>query len=705
MPFIQSAPPGICWRLDLIQFRELVARPRDSAPGPDGIPYAAWRNAGTCISDVLFNAYAAFMDGVPLPEGFNECILAFIPKGDEVSDTAVVARTPGLTRPISLSNTDSKYFALAINLPLAEVAKISVHPRQRGFVQGRSLVDNLIEVEGYAQSFATASAENPAIVLFDIRAAFPSLAHQWFFVVMRKMGIPRFIIDALKRLYQDGVAIISLLGRRWNRIPVKSGIRQGCPASGSLFVLAMDPCFRYLMHKVGLHNGILTAFADDIAGVVKDLLAAVPIVMKCFATIAGCSALELHPGKVIIVPLWKVEVEVLRNLIHNIDPLLSKAAIQDTGKLLGVFVGPGAPLRQWRNAQEELRVRSRYLASLNLAWSGALPLFGTHVLTVTSHIAQFAPPTKELFKVICDCLAIVSKTPAWSVPPSVLAHLKDYGMSHNVPDFRNVADAATFRAAEMSEVLPGVLKELARARASREVHLSPFMRPWSQKGIIGHMLEVRGRLHALLPALPVARRGLQGWVSRELAGSSLPCRADLSIADRLSTVLRSPVSEEEASRVRLRICAAKASVLPSIIASVLRTVCNAWTTTGRFVGPTAPCPFGCGRHDGDRFSHFPYCPTFAAWWKCECPNAHELVFQPSLDDVLLVSQNLPPEAVVQLALWSDVVGHCLHDIRAMGTTPCLVGTVGRGLIAARLRFLGVQSDSMRNVILLMRASR
>ena len=98
--------------------------------------------------------------------------------------------------------------------PLAEVAKVSVHPRQRGLVQGRSLLDNLVEVEGFAQCYATASAENPAIVLFDIKTAFPSLAHHWLFVALRRMGIPTLICVAIKSLYRAGFAAISLGGTR-----------------------------------------------------------------------------------------------------------------------------------------------------------------------------------------------------------------------------------------------------------------------------------------------------------------------------------------------------------------------------------------------------------------------------------------------------------------------------------------------------------
>ena len=71
MQFTPRVPTNIEWQLDKYQFRELIARPREGAPGPDGRSYSAWRLAGVEIMDVLFNAYEAFLGGTVLPEDFN----------------------------------------------------------------------------------------------------------------------------------------------------------------------------------------------------------------------------------------------------------------------------------------------------------------------------------------------------------------------------------------------------------------------------------------------------------------------------------------------------------------------------------------------------------------------------------------------------------------------------------------------------------
>jgi hypothetical protein len=699
MPFTQVVPKGLDWFIDRQGFGEIMARPRDSAPGPDGIPFAAWRAAGAELYDVMYDAYDSFIHGEELPEKFNECNLAFIPKGEDINDITLVARSPSTTRPISLSNTDSKYFALALNRPLAEAAKVTVHPRQRGFVQGRSLIDNVLEVEGFAQSYSTAEADNPAIFLFDLLAAFPSLSHQWLFVVLRKMGVPRKFIKALKALYKDCFATITLGGRRLRWILMLSGIRQGCPASGSLFALVIDPCLRYLISKIGPKHGIVNAYADDIAAVIRDMFEAIGLIDNIFKLIGKATSLHLHPGKVQIIPLWRYEAESIRERIRSLAPRLVEAKIQSCGKLLGIFVGPGADEFQWKATIEELKSRSRYLASLNLAWSGVAPLYRSHVTSVASHILQFAAPSKELLKVEASSLAVVTKSPSHAVPVVVLSRLKEFGLRSNFTSIAILGKAAAYRAMAGSEVFPKMIAELARARASREANLSPFLRQWTHAGILGHLAQVKESINYIACFPPVENFGLQRWAAKLLYSALSFDALDDCLAKRLSTFTKVKTTRATACLARSRIHAARDVAPPCALAAVLRTICNAWTTTGRFAGPTAECPFGCGALEADRFTHFPSCSALRDMWLEVCPGAAPLFFHLSLAHITLSAPALSSGDVIQLILWSDVVGQCLNDARASANR-----CIRKADIVARLRFLGVQCDPTRIVIRNMRSS-
>ena len=197
--------------------------------------------------------------------------------------------------------------------------------------------------------------------------------------------------------------------------------------------------------------------------------------------------------------------------------------------------------------------------------------------------------------------------------------------------------------------------------------------------------------------------GLQRWAAKLLTDNIPMATLDDCIAKRLTTFLKVKTSAATAAMVRKRICTAKVQVPPCAVASMLRTICNAWTTTGRFSGPTAVCPFGCGALEADRFSHFLGCSSLRDLWQEVCPGAAPIFHNMSLEINTLTLTSMTPEEVVQVILWSDVVGQCLNDARAGSPPLSIQGTVGANMIIARLRFLGVQCDSTRTIIRNMRS--
>ena len=48
--FVQQAPDDINWTVDQAEFDDLLALKKDSAPGPDGIPYHAYRCPGSGLA-------------------------------------------------------------------------------------------------------------------------------------------------------------------------------------------------------------------------------------------------------------------------------------------------------------------------------------------------------------------------------------------------------------------------------------------------------------------------------------------------------------------------------------------------------------------------------------------------------------------------------------------------------------------------------
>ena len=72
LQYVQKAPDDIRWVIDRNEFDELIASKKESAPGPDGIPYSFYRCAGGLGSQILFNVYNNVLEGGAIPAPFAE---------------------------------------------------------------------------------------------------------------------------------------------------------------------------------------------------------------------------------------------------------------------------------------------------------------------------------------------------------------------------------------------------------------------------------------------------------------------------------------------------------------------------------------------------------------------------------------------------------------------------------------------------------
>jgi hypothetical protein len=80
---VSSCPDGLC-PVSRDEFVEICKVRRQSAPGPDGIVYAAWTACGDEAAGVLFDCYLAILDGFTPPCGLIRLPLSLSPKGKVV---------------------------------------------------------------------------------------------------------------------------------------------------------------------------------------------------------------------------------------------------------------------------------------------------------------------------------------------------------------------------------------------------------------------------------------------------------------------------------------------------------------------------------------------------------------------------------------------------------------------------------------------
>jgi exonuclease III len=182
-------PTSDAWRVDRESIEKAVTISSDSMPGPDGIPYVAWRCLGPLGIDILLDAAStlASPDGPRLMQNangassddheFNLGILCCLPKKASGNDPTVGHyHAAENTRPLSIVNTDNRLIANAYGLKWEPVFNTWISQYQQGFLQGRSMLSNVVDVDFEAMTVSLQHAHG-AVILFDFKAAFPSISH------------------------------------------------------------------------------------------------------------------------------------------------------------------------------------------------------------------------------------------------------------------------------------------------------------------------------------------------------------------------------------------------------------------------------------------------------------------------------------------------------------------------------------------------
>ena len=271
--YIQVAPSDTKWTINRESFWDSVLvkfAKKKSAPGPDGVPYLIWLFEGEfgVGAQILFDSYIEIVKGRMVPLKMLEALMVFLIKdpyedkfGGE-DDSGV--RMADELRPSCLGNADAKLLTAAAVPPLNYCAEFGCHQDQNGMIKGRSMFNSILELEAGGLRCSALNGHDPALFLTDFWAAFPTLFHDWIFFVLSKMGIPKWLFDFLKFLYDNATADLLVFGVKtaW-RIKFSRGVRQGGTESGVLFVLAIDPLVKWIsMRAYDLHDTV-KFYADD----------------------------------------------------------------------------------------------------------------------------------------------------------------------------------------------------------------------------------------------------------------------------------------------------------------------------------------------------------------------------------------------------------------------------------------------------------
>ncbi|XP_077498739.1 uncharacterized protein LOC144109832 [Amblyomma americanum] len=276
--------------LDAFTEEEVLRKLRkceNSAPGNDRITYQHWKatDPEAKFLTAVFNTCIKFKR---VPQEWKESRTILIHKKGEEQDI-------GNWRPIALGSTIAKLYAgcLASRLQRWFGEHETLSRCQKGFLPHDGVFEHNFVLQERLDA-ARAGRGELCVAFLDFANAFGSVAHNAIVDALRGAGAGDDFCAIVADLYRDNTTRIVAKDGATQSIDISAGIRQGCPLSGLLFSLVIDPVLREVQGDERQHN--ILAYADDLtplANSPEELQARIDKV----TALSSRLGLQLNPGK------------------------------------------------------------------------------------------------------------------------------------------------------------------------------------------------------------------------------------------------------------------------------------------------------------------------------------------------------------------------------------------------------------------------
>lgn len=320
---------------------------KNKSPGNDGLPVEFYLTFWEDIKNVVIESLnESFVTGEMSSSQKCAIITLMFKKGD-----------PEMLknwRPISLLNTDYKIAAFAIANRLQKVLGKIINTDQSGYLRGRFIGSNIRLIEDVID-FTDKNNMQGAALFCDFEKAFDTLEIPFLIKVLKKFKFGSDLQKWITTFYNKINACVKCNNWISSNIAITRGIRQGCPVSALLFILAVEVMAINIRQNKNI-KGIklpgrsgeeakISQLADDTTLFVNDcesLLNALDEI-KRFGTAAG---MKLNFKKTVGIWLgkWKERTDKVGEISWTSDLV----------KALGVYYGHDVKKRLKKNWEDKI---------------------------------------------------------------------------------------------------------------------------------------------------------------------------------------------------------------------------------------------------------------------------------------------------------------------------------------------------------------
>ncbi|CAI5480180.1 unnamed protein product [Closterium sp. Yama58-4] len=233
---------------------------RGKTPGPDGLPGELFR----FYKIRLAAAFLALLASPPssLPPSMLSGRTVLIPKK---GDASLIDNL----RPITLMNADYKVLALCLADRLQRLLPLVIHPSQTAFIKHRKIGDTINDTLDI-MDWATFTHTPLLALTADFRKAYDLLDRPFLFQALSHLSVPEGFIQWIRLMHSNTSTRIAVNNMDGAPLPVRTGVRRGCPLAPLLFVCAIEILHRYMsLYLPGFplsptNKRLMACYVDDV---------------------------------------------------------------------------------------------------------------------------------------------------------------------------------------------------------------------------------------------------------------------------------------------------------------------------------------------------------------------------------------------------------------------------------------------------------